>query len=112
MPKRKISELEQKKDLKDYKDKLPVCDFQWKAIAHERGLLGVFQFAKKKYGNINSWRNRDEGSTYRYKNAMARHFFQILLGRDIDPESGLPHLSHLMWCVASLLEFYIEDEEK
>lgn len=99
-----------KKDLKDYSSKLPVDEFQWLAIGHDRGLAGVFKFAQKKYGNISSWRCRDDESVKRYKGAMLRHMLAIMNGEDIDPESGLPHLSHLMWCVASLLEFYIQDE--
>lgn len=101
-----------KKDLKDYSSKLPVDEFQWLAIGHDRGLAGVFKFAQEKYGNISSWRNRDDGSVKRYRGAMLRHMIAIMIGEDIDPESKLPHLSHLMWCVASLLEFYIQDEEK
>ena len=99
-----------KVDLKDFKNKTPLEHMQWKAIASKRGLAGVFKFAQEKYGDVSSYKNRDKNSNNKYKGAMLRHMFAIMSGEDIDPESKLPHLAHLLWCVATLLEFYIEDE--
>ena len=98
-----------KADLKDYRTKLPMDVMQWKAILHEKGLAGVFEFAMKKYGNVSSWRNRTPDSMNKYQAAQLRHFRKRKLGEDIDPESGLPHLAHELWCIATQLEFYLDD---
>ena len=105
-------DLVSKKDLKDYSTKTPLGSMQWKAIGSDQGLAGVFKFAQKKYGNVDSWRNRDGDSVKRYIDAQLRHQMKRLNGEDIDVESGLPHLAHELWCIASLLEFYIDDTEK
>lgn len=99
-----------KVDLKDYKTKVPVTDFQWKAIGHEQGVFGVFKFALKKYGNVNSWRNRTPESMDRYISALLRHFFKMKNGELIDDESGLLHAAHMAWCALTILEFQIEDK--
>lgn len=101
-----------KTDLKDWKSKLPLSDIQWKAIVNDKGIAGVYKFAQKKYGNVSSWRNRSPDSIKRYTDALLRHLFRILDGEKVDPESGLFHASHMAWCVLTILEFMIEDEEK
>lgn len=102
----------EKKDLKDFSSKLPLSKIQWKAIASDQGVMGIYKFAQKKYGNILSWRNRSEGSKERYLDAMIRHLFVILNGEDIDPESGLHHGAAMAWNALTYLEFVIEDMEK
>lgn len=55
-----------------------------------------------KYGVMN-W--REEGVTFSvYYNAMLRHLFAILDGEWFDPESGEPHLAHVMASAAILLD--------
>jgi hypothetical protein len=99
-----------KVDLKDYSSKLPLSQIQWKAIANDRGVLGVYKFAQKKYGNILSWRNRTPDSVQRYTDALIRHLLRILDGEVTDPESKLPHMAHLCWNALTILEFMIEDD--
>ena len=101
-----------KKDLKDYSTKIPANEMQWKAIGHAQGVLGVFGFAMKKYGNVSSWRNRDEKSLERYKAALLRHFFKMQNGELFDDESKLLHASHMAWCALTILEFQIDDLER
>ena len=98
-----------KKDLKDYSTKVPADEMQWKAIGHDWGVYGVFKFAMKKYGNVSSWRNRDDKSMGRYIAAMLRHYFKMKNGELRDPESGLLHAAHMAWCALTILEFQIED---
>jgi len=93
-------------DLKDFKDKVPANEMQWKAFGSEQGVFGVFKFALKKYGNVSSWRNKCPESKARYLSAMMRHYFKIKNGEDIDPESGLHHGAAMAWNALSYLEFY------
>ena len=59
------------------------------------GLAKVLAFGAKKYAKHN-WRG---GLSYtRLIGAALRHTFEILKGKDIDPESGLPHVDHLGCC--------------
>lgn len=101
-----------KKDLKDYKDKVPATVMQWKAIGGEQGIYGIFQYAMKKYGNCGSWKNKDEESIDRYKSAMLRHLFRMLNSEKIDPESGYLHSAHLAWNALTVLQFEIEELEE
>lgn len=47
-----------------------------------------------KYGTMN-WRDHAVSFSV-YYNAMLRHLFAVLDGEWIDPESGQPHLAHVM----------------
>ncbi len=40
-----------------------------------------------------------------YVDAMLRHLVAFNAGEDCDPESGLPHMAHVMCSAAFLLEF-------
>lgn len=47
----------------------------------------------------------------RYKDALARHLLQFYTNEDsIDDESGLLHLSHLIWNCLALLETKVRDK--
>lgn len=55
-----------------------------------------------KYG-VRNWRvDNIRASTY--EGAMLRHFVAWAKGEDIDPDSGLPHLTHLRACCAVVLD--------
>ncbi len=48
----------------------------------------------------------DKGTRWgRYYAAAQRHLNAFWAGEDMDPESGLPHLAHAMWCCATLLDY-------
>jgi len=98
-----------KGDLKDWSNKLEYHPLQWKAI---KAVARIIQFAKRKYGNVNSWRERDEGSYNRYLDALQRHMIAHINGELIDPESGETHLAHCAWNALALAEFAEEDIEK
>lgn len=99
-----------RRDVKDTNGKLPMRHMQWLAICSMRGLRGVFQFAFKKYGNVDSWKYRDDDSVDRYKDSLLRHWGDWMAGEEIDKESGLPLLAHIAWNVLTLLQFYLQDE--
>lgn len=67
----------------------------------EVGRVGTF--GANKYGE-NNWMYLDNAKN-RYKDALFRHLFQYMQGKDLDDESGLKHLSHACWNCLALLEF-------
>lgn len=64
-------------------------------------LSRAMEYGAAKYAKDN-WKNArtDPEAKYRYAEAAIRHAFAIINGEDIDPESGLPHWSHLLACGA------------
>jgi hypothetical protein len=62
----------------------------------------VVTFGAKKYGDAN-WKKGMEWS--RLMGSSLRHFSLFAQGKDIDDESGLPHLAHLA-CNALFLLYY------
>ena len=55
-----------------------------------------------KYG-VNNWL-LDKIRATTYIGAMLRHLFAWACGQDLDPESGLSHLTHLRACCAIVLD--------
>ena len=55
-------------------------------------MVAVLTMGATKYGPDN-WKNVEE---HRYVAALLRHFWAYQQGEDIDPESGQPHLAHVM----------------
>lgn len=66
------------------------------------GLVGTF--GSKKYTD-NGWQEVDN-AIERYLSAMLRHYLNYKNGEELDPESGLPHLSHLCWNSLAVSELY------
>ncbi|MDZ4686694.1 MAG: dATP/dGTP diphosphohydrolase domain-containing protein [Planctomycetaceae bacterium] len=60
----------------------------------ERAIADVLGHGAAKYGPWN-WRSESVG-LMTYVGAIMRHANAIRAGEDIDPESGLPHLAHIM----------------
>lgn len=67
------------------------------------GAVQVLMYGLNKGYPDHNWKKVDAA---RYKNAAARHFFAYLNGEDIDPESGLPHIDHLLTNILFLSEFH------
>jgi len=66
-------------------------------------LLGlVHNNGAKKYGTLN-WRDHTVSASV-YYNAAWRHMAAWYEGEDLDPESGLPHLAHVMACMSIILD--------
>jgi hypothetical protein len=62
----------------------------------------VFTGGAEKYGRFN-WRDHSVSSTV-YYDAAQRHLMAWFDGEDIDPESGISHLAHVMACCNILLD--------
>ena len=64
-------------------------------------IMDVMHYGAEKY----DWNNWRQGlSVSRLWSAAMRHMRAYLGGEDLDPESGLPHLSHAACCLVFLLE--------
>jgi hypothetical protein len=62
----------------------------------------VHKHGADKYG-VRNWRI-DEITASTYEGAMMRHLFAWISGEDTDPDSGMPHLTHLRACCAVVLD--------
>lgn len=73
-----------------------------------RADMGVREYGCQKYHKPDNWRNVEAS---RYWDALLRH---VLAAWDdwqaVDPESGLPHLHHII-CNAGFLAQYMEEEQ-
>ena len=65
-----------------------------------RELGQVMSMGAAKYGRFN-WRDKTVSSSV-YYDAALRHMMAWFDGEDMDPESGLSHLAHVMACMAIL----------
>lgn len=79
--------------------KLPLHLFPNSAVA--MGCLAFLDGALK-YGRTN-WRESGAKATT-YYDALFRHMGKYMAGEDIDPESGIPHLSCAIACLAILID--------
>ena len=62
----------------------------------------VFELGATKYGRYN-WRLHQVSATV-YYDAAWRHLSAWLDGEDLDPESGVSHLAHVMACMTILMD--------
>lgn len=62
----------------------------------------VFSNGARKYGRFN-WRQHTVSSSV-YYDAAFRHLAAWFDGEDLDPDSGLPHLAHVMACCNILMD--------
>jgi hypothetical protein len=80
-------------------NKLPLHLFPASAVVY--GALGLLD-GMLKYGRSN-WRKAGVRASI-YHDAAKRHLNAWFEGEDNDPESGLPHLCHLIACCAILID--------
>lgn len=72
----------------------------------------VYAFGCMKYER-NNWRKGFRWG--RLFAAAMRHLWAFWKGENNDPESGLPHLAHAMWCLVTLMEMvrlYPENDDR
>jgi hypothetical protein len=82
-------------------DKLPF--HLWPESATAFGCLGLLDGALK-YGRTN-WRSSGVKISI-YIDALRRHSAAFFEGEWADPDSGLPHLSHMLACIAIICDAY------
>lgn len=71
-------------------------------------LAHVFKLGAQKYGPLN-WRHSEDLSYETYINAAYRHLTAAAEGEHLDPESGRPHICHVMASMAILRDRQIID---
>lgn len=81
----------------------------WDRIPFEiiEELAEVFTYGAKKYNehpDNPNWKKVDDGYN-RYFAAMMRHLVEDRKGNYLDDESGLPHMSHVLFNVVALCKF-------
>ena len=66
----------------------------------------VLTFGANKYA-AHGWKGLDNAEE-RYLGALLRHLTAIQMGEDTDPDSGLPHISHVACNAMFLTHFHME----
>lgn len=84
----------------------------WSLVPFEalEGMAQVLEFGAKKYDRWN-WTT---GGGFKWTRVLAsclRHIFAFMRGEDVDPESGLSHISHAQ-CNLLFLAYYIRNKDK
>ncbi len=70
-----------------------------------QGVIAVLEYGAKKYAPDN-WKLIEQ---HRYEDALARHYLAFTSGETHDPESGLPHIDHILCCALFISEKGKED---
>lgn len=78
-------------------------------IAPVENVVKVLDFGAQKYARDN-WQKVPDARR-RYAAAALRHIMAHQKGERLDPESGLPHLSHAVCCLLFLDHFDMEAGE-
>ena len=73
----------------------------WPKTATAMGCLGLLE-GMLKYGRSN-WREAGVRASI-YYDALERHIGAWFEGEDFDPDSGMPHLSHALACLAIVVD--------
>ena len=71
-------------------------------------VASVMTFGANKYAD-NGWKSLPDAES-RYTGALLRHLTAIQAGEEVDPESGLPHISHVACNAIFLTHFEIHKE--
>jgi hypothetical protein len=98
------------KSPKDTGKKYDAGKLEYHLLSNEaiEGLVQILMFGKQKYGAFN-WA---KGLSYtRVYDAMLRHALAWRKGEDVDDETGLSHMYHVL-CNAMFLAHYISHPDK
>jgi len=68
------------------------------------------EFGTHKYPEVDNWQRVDDAFN-RYQDAMVRHLLKHNIGKEVDEETGLYHLSHMAWNALAILELYIRSKD-
>lgn len=70
---------------------------QWSMVhfASLEPLVRTLEYGAKKYSKDN-WKGNPVGGPTQHLESLSRHLFALMDGEENDPESGLPHIGHIM----------------
>lgn len=68
------------------------------------------EFGTHKYPEVDNWQRVDDAFN-RYQDAMIRHLLKHNIGKELDEETNLYHLSHMAWNALAILELYIRSKD-
>lgn len=93
--------------IKHDKDKL-----DWSLLPYDslEEVVKVLTFGKNKYSSWN-WASGEGFKYTRVFSAIMRHLLAFIRGEDVDPESGLSHISHCA-CNVLFLLYFIKNKAK
>lgn len=83
---------------------------RWSLVDYEalEPMVRVLEFGADKYAPDN-WK---KGMSYRSTSeSLLRHMYAFMNGEDIDPESGISHIGHVL-CNAMFLSNYLKHREE
>lgn len=83
---------------------------QWSLVDFKsiESLPRVLEFGAKKYSRDN-WKIKLDRNEI--LDSLSRHLFALMSGENNDPESGLPHIGHIM-CNAMFYEYHTKKESE
>lgn len=92
--------------------KLDEGKVDWSLVPFEalEGMVRVLEFGANKYSR-NNWMTGGGFSYKRVLTACLRHIFAYMRGEDVDPESGISHISHAQ-CNLLFLGYYLTNKSK
>lgn len=70
-------------------------------------MVQVLEFGAKKYAPFNWMKGLDKTEILE---SAQRHLIAMFAGEEIDPESGLPHIGHLLCNGMFYSHFYLKDK--
>lgn len=73
------------------------------------GTAAVLAFGAKKYADHNWQKGMKWSKVY---GSLLRHIFKFMKGEDLDQESGLPHVDHIMCNAMFLANYYRQHTDK
>lgn len=99
-----------KNDVKDGKirwELVPLDLIEWVAKVYTFGATKYKAYSWQHIGKTEDGTNEFQ----RYKAALLRHLVAHEKGEFLDPESGLPHLAHVLWNAIAMLYFGLKENE-
>lgn len=73
------------------------------------GIAKIREYGVEKYNDPESWKHVPD-ALKRYKDAMLRHLFAFLDGKELDEESGLRHWDHFK-CNVMFIDYFLKQPE-
>lgn len=92
---------------KKYDSNKPMTGTVLRVFPQAMNAIGAcIRFGTTKYPDPNNWK-KNTNALVRYNDSLVRHLTKHFLGKELDEETGLPHLAHVAWNALAILELYL-----